>query len=108
LRTIPQAAVELGLSSQTLHRWRRDGKLTAERNELGHWLIDLDRIDRDLVATSKTMSEWRYPPGATTIDRVPRVVRRPPADESENAFLREQLARALEMIDRLSGGKPPA
>lgn len=109
LRTIPQAATELGISPQSLHRWRRDGKVSAERNELGHWIVDVDRIDPDLVEQCKVQSETRYGPGETTIERTPRAVRprisdRP--DDSERAFLREQLAKALEVIDRLSGGRP--
>lgn len=100
--------MELGLSSQTLHRWRRDGKLLAERNELGHWLIDLDRVDPELVASAKIMSEWRYPPGSTTIDRVPRVVTRQASDESEVAWLKERLEVAMEIIEQLSRGDKPA
>lgn len=110
LRTIPRAAVELGISAQ-LHRWRRDNKIDAKRNELGHWIVDVDRIDPELVEQCKTLSETRYGPGETTIERTPRAVSPTNslrADDSEAAYLREQLAKALEVINRLSGGRPPA
>lgn len=105
LRTIPKAAAELGLATQTLHRWRKDGKIQAERDGLAHWIIDLDKIPRELIDQAHVQSQWRWAPGETTIPRSPLPSRHDA--ESENAFLREQLARALEMIDRLSGGKPP-
>jgi transposase-like protein len=107
LRTIPQAAAELGISPQSLHRWRRDGKLEADRNEFGHWIVDLDRINPDLVSQCKIMSEMRYGPGETTIERKPRVIKPRISDRSnpsEVAFLREQLAKALDVIDGFTKG----
>ena len=98
MATIPYAARELGVSAQTVSRWVRAKKVPAERNELGQWLLDLDDVPRALVEFSQFRSKARWA-GNSAVERVP-----PEQSElvSENRYLREQLARALVIIDKLS------
>lgn len=107
LLTIPKAAAELGVSAQTLHRWRRDGKFEAERNVFGHWIVDLDSIPRDLVDKARALSEWRRVPTMALITRTDHAVPRR-SDQSEVDWLKERLEVAMQIIDRLSSGGKPA
>jgi hypothetical protein len=100
-RTIPKAADELGLSRQTLARWRRDGKIAAERNELGHWMVDLDAIPRALIEDGIRKSQQRWSEDEISVARKPDAPGRN-EQASETAFLRDALLRALAIIDKLT------
>lgn len=39
--TAAQAAQELGVSIRTVRRWAATGKITARKNDRGHWIITL-------------------------------------------------------------------
>lgn len=44
--SLSQAAKDTGVSLPTLSRWRKNGKITAEKNESGGYLIDTSEYDR--------------------------------------------------------------
>jgi len=57
--TFPKAAAELGVKDQTLHRWRKAGKIQAHQNALGYWLTDVDAIPRELVERAHSQTSQR-------------------------------------------------
>ncbi len=78
--TIPEASQALGVSQRTIHRWIRDGKLSAKKIDR-QWRVDVD------IETVKDNGKSDL--DAQLVEQL----------RSENAHIREQLVRRDEQID---------
>ena len=54
---ITEAAKAAGVSKATLHRARENGKISAERNEKGHFLFDASELHRVFPRDGETTHE---------------------------------------------------
>ena len=81
--TIPEASQALGVSQRTIHRWIRDGKLSAKKIDR-QWRVDVD------IETVKDNGKSDL--DAQLVEQL----------RSENAHIREQLVRRDEQIDHLT------
>jgi excisionase family DNA binding protein len=99
--TVPELAKHLGINAQTVRRYIKKGLLPFTRNADGWPMIRLQDVPKALLERTKKLSSARYRPAAaqrsdaeTSADRA----------AAELAFYRNQLARALTIIERLTGG----
>ena len=94
--TLPQAAKQLGISESTVTRWRKTGKIEATRDELAHWLIDLDKIPVELVRKTQALAKRRYPDKPDTVQKLERH-----SEASEIAWLRSEIERRDAEVERV-------
>jgi transposase-like protein len=100
LLTVPELAKELGISAQTVRRWVRRALMKSTRSVEGWPMVRLSDVPPELLEKTKKLSSARYRPAT----------RRSGAETSadhaaaELAFYRTQLAKALDIIERLTGG----
>jgi hypothetical protein len=88
----------LGISEQTVVRYRNQGKIEARREgKSGPWMVDPEAVDPELIEEAKRRADARRPK--------PLELARPvSADcEQERVWLRGLLDRRDAEIDRLHG-----
>jgi excisionase family DNA binding protein len=96
--TLGQAAKQAGVSKPTLARWIHRGRISADKNDDGSYLIDASELDR--IAELKQLARNRASHGDPTMQPMdtpddPRML------QQEIVFLRERLVEKDHLLEEL-------